>query len=87
MTLFLSLGISSTSKAECYTTGEVEKLAKAIVDLQNCSMALIEKDELIQVKLAKYDATIAWWQEPSVVVGGLVVSASIATIATVFLLK
>jgi hypothetical protein len=48
---------------------------------------LAEKDILINTKLKKYDAAPAFWQEPSFVVGGIVVSAAVGAGVTWYLLR
>lgn len=69
----------------CYNKQERDKLATAIVDLQKCQLALDEKERLIEKRFITFDAQhgIAWWQEPTVVFSGMVISASVASIITV----
>lgn len=72
----------------CYNKQEREKIAQAIVDLKKCQFALDEKERLIEKRFMTFDAQhgIAWWQEPTVIVSGIVISASVASIVTVLVI-
>ena len=78
-----------TDKPYCYSESELHKLSVLITDLQKCQAELVAKDRLINERLVLPEAAQAgqaWWQTPSFVVGGIVVSASAATILTWYLM-
>lgn len=66
----------------CLSSTEQAKVSKAILDLEKCNSSLKLKDELIQARLATGGGTpaLAFWQEPQFVIGGIVVTASVATL-------
>jgi hypothetical protein len=66
----------------CYTEEQVGKLAVAITDLQKCQVELLGKQKLIDEKLTlqPVEAGARWWQEPQMIVGGMVVSFSIGSL-------
>jgi hypothetical protein len=77
-------------KPFCYSAVDTEKIAKAFIDLKKCQIDVVEKDKVIKEHLILPDATQAgaqWWQEPAFVWGGIVVSASAATLVTWYLVR
>ena len=75
--------------AKCYSSDEVHKIAGGIKELIACRIAVAEKDKLIQERLVttKGAPGIAWWQEPTFVWGGMVVSASVASLVTLLVVQ
>ena len=59
-------------------SGDISILASSITELRKCQVAVQEKDKLINERLSTYNGDsaprIAWWQEPTMVVGGVSVS-------------
>ena len=78
------------SSLKCYTPGQLEKIAQAITDLKKCSLALTEKDRLIQENMLRFDklnAGPAFWQEPMFVWGGIVVGVSVGSLVTFLVMR
>lgn len=72
----------------CFPPEDISKIAGLVKDHRKCEASLLEKDILLQNRFIEFQASgEAWWQEPSVILGGIVVSASLATIVTVLLIK
>lgn len=64
---------------KCYGSSAQAKIFKAITDLEKCQIDLNEKSLYVQTRLVTWGAgqPVAFWQEPSWVISGMVVSASI----------
>jgi len=60
----------------CLDSRDQTKISKAIKDLLKCQIDLDAKNKLIDERLITYQntPTTTWWQEPSVIVGGVTVS-------------
>lgn len=88
LTLLLTIIYTSNSLAEqgCYSPEERKKIAQAIIDLRLCQVSLMEKDRLIQDKLNSYSGP-QWWQDPTTIVAGTVISLSVGGILTYILVK
>lgn len=74
----------------CYSKEERLKIAKALVDLKKCEVEVYQKTQLIKQNMLTYDGLNpgpAWWQEPSFVAGGIIVSFSVGTLVTWYLLR
>lgn len=74
----------------CYTHDERVKLAAVIVDYEKCKIDLDEKNDLIRRNMLTFDKITtgqAWWQEPSFVWGGMVVSFALGGIFTFLLIQ
>lgn len=73
----------------CYAPEALDTIAREMVEYRKCQVALDEKEKLIETRFVTFEANhgIAWWQEPTTIVGGLVVSASVATLATFWLVR
>lgn len=75
----------------CYGPGDLAKIAGAITDLKKCQLELGEKDKLINDRLSNPNSGdrphIEWWQEPSVIIAGVAVSASLASVFTLVLVR
>lgn len=74
----------------CYGKAQLEKIATAIIELKTCRVNVAEKDALIAERLGDpnvYRPSTAWWQEPSMIVGGIVVSASFASFLTLYMVR
>ncbi len=80
-----------TPGCRCYGPADLAKIADAVVDLQKCQLELGEKNQLVLERLAAPQVGasphFSFWQEPSVIVGGIVISAGVASFATYWLLK
>ena len=66
----------------CYTFPQRQKISRAIVDLEKCKIDLAERNILVNQRLLTFNGTpdIAWWQEPTAVVGGVVVGVAVGGI-------
>ena len=63
--------------AVCYEPAQLEVIAQGFRDLDVCRQTLVLREQFIeQAKLAPPPEN-AWWADPSFVVGGVVVSASV----------
>ena len=72
----------------CYNPIQLKKMADSIVELKKCQLTLIEKNNLLQERFIKFEsAGEAWWQEPEMIIGGIVVSASLASLITIWTIK
>lgn len=79
---------AAQAEMHCYNPEQMQKLAEGLTDLKKCKIALAEKDHLIQESLMRFDDTgPAWWQEPSFVVGGMVVSVSVTALVTYLIVR
>lgn len=77
-------------KTYCYTLDDVKKIAGLVTDYQKCQVALTDKTALINEKLMTFDGATAgaqWWQEPAFIIGGVVVSASVASLLTLYFMR
>lgn len=73
------------AKAEaCYSASEVHDLAGAVKDLGACRAELAARERFIEEQRLSAQPLAAWWQEPSMVVGGIVISAALAASVTAF---
>jgi len=79
--------LAPSATGACYTDLEMAKIAGTITDLKKCSLALAEKTTLIETKLAKFDAAPAFWQEPTFIMGGTVVSVSLGAMLGFYLAR
>lgn len=73
----------------CYAPPQLKKIYVGLTTLEKCAVALREKDSYIKDRLVTWGAgqPVAFWQEPSWIMGGVVVSAGITAGITVWLLK
>lgn len=73
----------------CYSFVEREKIADAIVSLEKCRVEVAEQDWLIRERLTKFDNANgpSFWQDPSFVVGGVLVSFSVGAILTYLVVR
>jgi hypothetical protein len=72
---------------QCYDKLQLEKIASAITELKTCRIAVEEQQKLIQERLVHAPAEApeeTWWQEPRVVIGGLVVTVALSSLITVW---
>jgi hypothetical protein len=60
-------------QAKCLTEQETAILAQAIRDLDTCKQTLVLREKFIETEMPR-PIPIAVWQEPYVIVGGVVVS-------------
>ena len=94
LALILATLLTSTLKAAeklpnggaAYSKEEVQKIAKTIVDLQNCERESALQKQFIDQKMAETHEP-SWWQEPSVVIGGVVVGFSLGVAITALVIK
>jgi len=69
----------------CFSPPKLRVIANGLTDLESCRLALEAKNDLIETRLmAPVDRSrgVAWWQEPTVIIGGVVVSATVASFLT-----
>jgi len=68
----------------CFAPIALDAIATEMVELRKCRIALDEKQRLINERFITFDSNhgIAWWQEPTVIAGGLVISFSLASLLT-----
>lgn len=64
----------STDSCTCYTPQQTRNLADGIRDLRLCREQLDSTKRFLKVHGAKQQALYDWYQEPAVIVGGMVVS-------------
>jgi len=65
---------------QCYDNTQLKKIAAGVIQLQLCQIDLTAKDKLIQERLVATESAtseLPWWMEPRVMIGGMVVSATI----------
>lgn len=81
--------VPGAGPVKCFSTAEVHKIAGGIKELAACRIAVAEKDKLIQERLVAPSTApgIAFWQEPAFVWGGMVVSASVASLVTLLVVQ
>jgi hypothetical protein len=91
--IFLLIG-SQNVKAEetkddprCFSKEELHDIAGGLRELETCNEALKMRERFIDKEIAAGHDKTAWWQEPSFIVGGIVVSASIASLTTFLIIK
>lgn len=79
--LMSSLILSTSLNAAdlCLDAAGQAKIATAIKDLEKCHVDLDAKNQLIHERLETFAGApaLAWWQEPSAIIGGTVVSFSL----------
>ena len=68
--------LTSSLQARCYTDQEISILASTIKDHEVCKKTLALREQFIQENLTKYQPQIetSWWQEPSYIAGGVIIS-------------
>lgn len=76
-TCVLAAFLPATARAECYSTDEVAELARTIKALDQCVGALEIREHFIAEQKLSPVPESAWWQEPTVIVSGVVVSFSV----------
>ena len=71
-----------TLHSVCYNQEDRRKIAETIINLRKCIIETDQQKILIHERLQTFDGaeSIKWWQEPTTVVGGVVVSFSIGTL-------
>lgn len=84
---FATTSLGVVQKDSCYSEEEVKKLSGLVVKYDTCVFELNEKNKLISQSLQKFDAGPAWWQAPSVVFGGVVVSFAAGATITYILVR
>lgn len=74
----------------CYSIPQREKIAQAITDLKKCQVDTTAKDELITKNMLTFDGVNSgpsWWQEPSFVFGGMIVSVALGGMVTFLVMR
>jgi hypothetical protein len=75
----------------CYAPKQLNAIYKAITGYKKCRMEVIKKDEFIRKQVVvvptEPEPEISWWQEPQTIVAGIVLSASVSALLTVYLIK
>jgi hypothetical protein len=66
----------------CYSTPEQLKITEGILDLRRCRAELLETKQLLETRV--FAAERPWWQGPSFVIGGVIVSASVLGLLGVY---
>jgi hypothetical protein len=73
------------SGGACYSDAELSRISKAITDLAACRVSFAEQEMFINENLRKYsESGPSFWQEPSFIAGGLIVSFSVGALFGVF---
>lgn len=87
--LSLSLTTSLLAQSKCYTEAEVAKIASAITSLTKCENELFLRKTFIDETITAQEPPkqTAWWQEPSVIAGGLVISFSTGLLVSLLIAK
>ena len=84
------LSISPKTQAaddRCFSRLDVEILSSGLRQLEVCKFELKQKSMLVE-KLTKIDPpTVAWWQDPTFVFGGMVVSISVGALVGAYVLQ
>ena len=87
----VNVGCSSMAEGcQCYGPAQMRILANGIQNLKKCEFALEEKERLIEEDFIQFKnkSNVAFWQEPSFVAGGIVLSFSLGlTVGVLFLRK
>lgn len=86
---FLTAAENLPNGGACYSKDEVTKISHAIVDLKNCETKAGLQKEFIEQKMSDFSAASGtrWWQEPTVVVGGVVVGFCVGATLTAVLMS
>lgn len=73
----------------CYKKESIDKIARAIVDLKLCQYSLKEREEYIKERYNTFNSSHgeAWWQQPEIVISGVVISFSLGALLTYGLAK
>jgi hypothetical protein len=73
----------------CYSYADREKIADTIVQLEKCRVEVAEQDWLIRERLTTFGNANepSFWQDPSFVVGGMLVSFSMGAILTYLVVR
>lgn len=61
----------------CYDAAQVQQIALGLHELEVCQKTLALREKFIESAKLITTPETAWWQEPTVVVGGVVVSLSV----------
>lgn len=86
----LTAEISTQEPQElCLNPEQQKKLANGVQNLARCQIDLAAKELLIQERMMSFNGApaLAWWQEPTYIVGGMIFSFSAGGILTYYLLK
>ena len=81
--------ISMPVECSCLTKEGLDKISLALTDKKKCELALESKSSLIETQYLGSTQTIhtPFWQEPSFIVSGFVVSFSVGGLLTYFLTR
>ena len=95
--LILATLLSGTSKASektpdggvCYTKDEIDELADSIQRYEACKIDNEMRRQFIEQKMDDFAAASSplWWQNPTVVVGGVVVGFSMGVLIGVLAMQ
>ena len=80
---------SLLAQGKCYSHEDVEKIAQAITDLRKCENELFLRKAFIDETITAQEPPkqVAWWQEPQMVAGGLVLSFSTGLLVSLLIAK
>jgi hypothetical protein len=73
--------IEKQEDCTCYTRPQITKIYEGLRELDKCQATVMLKADFITSSSKNYEP-LAWWQEPTFVVGGIIVSASLAAMLT-----
>lgn len=75
--------------SKCYTEEQLKKISDGIIELRKCRIELSEKNSLIDQRLIHGPGMqeFSWYQEPTVIIGGLVVTIGITSVMTYLIIK
>lgn len=85
--LTLALPASRLRAETCYADEDVSKIAGAIRALDVCEETLRLREQFIETQKLEALPAALWWQEPTVIVGGLAVSFTVGSLVTLYLVK
>lgn len=72
----------------CYSRPAQDRIAQWLIDDKQCRTDLAIKDDFIQKTMANIESPqTAWWQSPSVIVGGITVTAAVSTLLTLWIVR
>lgn len=66
--------------AVCYDQAQLAVIAKGLNDLELCRKTLALREQFIEEAKINPPPESAWWQEPQMVVGGVVISFAVGSI-------
>jgi hypothetical protein len=71
----------------CLDAFQLEQVAIALKELEVCKKEVVLRERLIEEAKLTAQPTAAWWQEPAVIGGGIVMSFGIGSILAFYLAR